>query len=226
MVLSIQLNDEATLAEFVWGNNTLLRYQLTNILNGSAERLLYLWGNHGCGKSHLLQGCCHAINATKTAIYLPLQWLSQLHTNVLDGIEGQALICLDDVEAIATNQAFEEALFHLYNRVRDNNKTILIITGNRPPSKLPLKLSDLRSRLGWGLVMQVHELDDEDKIQTLKMHAKKRGFILPDDVCNLLLKRCARNMHDLLTLLAQLDDASLAEQRKITVPFVKKILGI
>ena len=141
-------------------------------------------------------------------------------------MEKQSWISIDDLDAIATDAAWEESLFHLYNRVRDNGQTTLIMSGKLPPASMPVQLPDLRSRLSWGLVIQVNELDEHDKINSLKMHAKKRGFELPATVGQFLLKRCARNMHDLNSLLDRLDEASLVAQRKITIPFVKDVLGI
>ena len=226
LALAIQLNDEATFSDFCWGNNALLQQQLQNTLNGDGDHLIYLWGAPGSGKSHLLQACCQAVSGNQSAIYMPLHTLNEWGPQVIDGIDDQALIGIDDIDAIAANPAWEEALFHLYNRVRDNEQTTLIITGNLPPAQVPLKLLDLRSRLSWGLVIQLNELSDHDKISTLKLHAHKRGFELPTSVGQFLLNRCARNMHDLHALLNRLDEASLIAQRKITIPFVKYVLGI
>lgn len=226
LALAIQLNDEATLTDFNWENNALLQQQLQRILSEKEDRLLYLWGTRGCGKSHLLQACCQAINATESAIYLPLLLLKEWGPQSIEGLEEQTLVCIDDIDCIAHDPAWEEALFHLYNRIKDQNKSILIISGNQPPASLPIQLPDLRSRLGWGLVIQVNELCDEEKINTLKLHALKRGFDLPESVGHFLINRCSRNMHDLHQLLNRLDDASLAAHRKITIPFVKHILNI
>ena len=226
LALAIQLNDEATFSDFCWGDNTLLQQQLQTTLSGNGERLIYLWGPPGSGKSHLLQACCQAVNGNQSAIYLPLQTLKEWGPQVIDGIDEQALIGIDDIDSIATDVAWEEALFHLYNRVRDNEQTTLIITGKFPPSQVPIRLLDLRSRLSCGLIIQLNELSDHDKISTLKLHAHKRGFELPTSVGQFLLNRCARNMHDLHALLNRLDEASLIAQRKITIPFVKNILDI
>ena len=226
LALAVQLNDESTLSDFCWGDNALLHQQLHLALNGQGERLIYLWGIEGSGKSHLLQACCQAVGANQPAIYLPLQTLKEWGPGVLEGMDEQTWICIDDLDAIATDAIWEEALFHLYNRVRDNGKTTLIISGKLPPANIPVRLPDLRSRLSWGLVIQLNELCDEDKINTLKLHARKRGFELPTSVGQFLLNRCARNMHDLNALLNRLDEASLRAQRKITIPFVKEVLGI
>lgn len=226
LALAIQLNDEATLTDFCWGDNLLLQQQIQATLKGQGERLIYLWGTPGSGKSHLLQACCHAMEGHRAAIYLPLHILQEWGPQVIDGIEEQALIALDDIDAIARNAAWEEAVFHVYNRVRDNGQTSLIITGNCPPSQSLLDLLDLRSRLSWGLVFQLMELSDTDKISVIQLQAQKRGFELPASVGRFLINRCARNMHDLQGLLNRLDEASLVAQRKITIPFVKHVLGI
>lgn len=226
LALAVKLNDEATLADFCWGDNTLLQQQLHNTLNSAGERFIYIWGASGSGKSHLLQACCQALSDNQSAIYLPLRILKEWGPQVIDGIEEQALICIDDIETIASNPNWEEALFYLYNRVRDNEQTTLIITSNCAPMQSPLQLLDLRSRLSWGLVFQLNELSDPHKINTLQLHAHKRGFELPTSVGQFLINRCARNMHDLHILLNRLDDASLMAQRKITIPFVKYTLGI
>jgi DnaA family protein len=226
LALAIQLNDEATLSDFNWKNNEMLQQQLQETLRCEGERFLYLWGTHGSGKSHLLQGCCQAMSLTQSAIYLPLALLKEWGPQALEGIEEQTLVCIDDIDAIAQDPLWEEALFHLYNRIKDQEHGILIMSGRQPPAQSEIRLSDLRSRLAWGLVIQINELDDEEKISTLKLYANKRGFSLPDSVGQFLLNRCSRNMHDLHHLLDRLDAASLAAHRKITIPFVKSILQL
>lgn len=226
LALAIKLNDEATLADFNWENNGLLQQQLERMLMQKEDRLLYLWGPQGSGKSHLLQACCQAVNLTQSAIYLPLMLLKEWGPETIEGMEDQDLICIDDINAVANNSAWEEALFHLYNKIKDMEKSLLIISGNQPPIKSGINLPDLRSRLGWGLVIQLNELSDDEKVKTLKLHASKRGFDLPETVGQFLLNRCSRNMHDLHQLLNRLDDASLAAHRKITIPFVKDTLKI
>lgn len=226
LALAVQLNHQATLEDFCWGNNILLQQQLKLVLQHNGERLIYLWGEAGCGKSHLLQACCQALSSDCITSYLPLTLLKEWGPASIENMDEQDLIAIDDVNVIAADKAWEEALFHLYNRIRDNGKTILLISGNQAPSSLPISLADLRTRIAWGLVMQINELSDELKVVALQTHAHKRGFDLPANVANFLINRFARNMHALYKLLDQLDEASLAAQRKITVPFVKSILNI
>lgn len=222
--LAIQLNHQTNLANFCWGNNHLLHQQLTTALSGQGERIFYIWGNKGCGKSHLLQACCQT--GKHSSAYLPLELLKEAGPDSIEGMAEHEVIAIDDIDAIAAMPDWEEELFHLYNTVRDNERALLLISGHHAPAASPIQLADLRSRLAWGLVVQLEELNDELKIFTLQQQAKKRGFNLPASVALFLINRCARNMHDLQQILDQLDQASLAAQRKITVPFVKAILGI
>jgi len=226
LALAIQPNLEATFADFGWGENTLLQKELTSALSGTGERFLYLWGPAGSGKSHLLQACCQQLlGQDKSSLYLPLDTLKTWDPTVIHDLDDHALLCIDELDAITGHAAWEEALFHLYNRVRDAGTSTMIIASARPPQHTPIALPDLRSRLTSCLVMQVHELKDIDKIKTLRAQARKRGFELPEAVAQFLVNRSARNMHDLHTLLDRLDRASLVAQRKITIPFVKTTLN-
>ncbi len=224
--LAIQLNNEATFRDFCWGENALLHQQIDRSISGIGDRFMYLWGLPGSGKSHLLQACCQAVGGHRTSIYLPLKLLKEWGPQMLEGLDEQDWISMDDLDVVAGDPVWEEALFHLYNRVRDNGKTTLIISGQQPVANLPIRLPDLRSRLSWGLVFQINELSDDDKINTLSRLANNRGFELPSSVGQFLINRCGRNMHDLDALLNRLDEASLSAQRRITIPFVKSILGI
>lgn len=226
LALAIQLNHAATLEDFHWGSNVLLQQHLNNLLeHHHTKHLLYLWGTPGSGKSHLLQACCQTLQHTST-FYLPLRTLKAVGPAVIEGIDGHQLICIDDIDIIAGHSEWEEALFHLYNRIRDKAQSKLIISSNTPPADTLIQLADLTSRLGWGLVFQLNELRDEYKIKMLQRHALKRGFELPTGVVQFLMSRCARDMRELHRLLNRLDETSLAAQRKITIPFVKQALNL
>lgn len=220
--LALQLNDEATFEDFHWGNNLFLQQHLQP---PPQKQQLYIWGTSGSGKSHLLQAYCQAFYPSES-IYLPLTLLKEFGPQVLHGFENHTLICIDDIDTIATLPDWEEALFHFYNRIRDDEKKQLIISANTPPAQTNIQLADLKSRLSWGIVIQLHELNDKHKIDTLQRHAQRRGFELPTSVAQFLLSRCARNMHDLRNLLQRLDETSLAAHRKITIPFVKQTLNL
>ena len=139
--------------------------------------------------------------------------------------ENYDLVCLDDVDALAGERRWEEALFHLYNRIRERG-ACLVVSCASAPARLQLSLPDLGSRLSWGLVYQLRALDDDQRLLALQLRARQRGCDMPDETGRYLLRRLPRDMPALFDLLDRLDDASLVAQRKLTVPFVKSVLGL
>jgi len=224
--LGIQIKAAARFSNFVAGPNDELLDQLQLSATGGGEPFFLIWGNSGSGKSHLLQASCHrAASQGRTAAYLSLQEYSNLQPELLDGWDAYDLVCLDDMDAIAGQWQWEEAIFHLYNRIRERGSG-LVVSSNSAPAHLKLCLSDLRSRLGWGLTYQLKSLDDHQRLQALQLRAQQRGCEMPDETGRYLMRRLPRDMPALFDLLDQLDEASLVAQRKLTVPFVKSVLGL
>ncbi len=192
--------------------------------NAQAEQFLFLWGSAHAGKSHLLQAACQqAADSGLSVAYLPLTGIGDLQPEMFTGLENMSLVCIDDVQVLAGNTQCEEALFHLYNRMRDASSK-LIVAGNVAPKALSLTLADLQSRLSWGPVFHLQELNDENKISALQLRAKARGFELTEEVGQFLIRRSARDMVSLFVLLDKLDEASLAQHRKLTIPFVRNLV--
>lgn len=218
--LRIGLRDSATLANFLHGPNAAA----VAALESGYEPFVYLWGAPGTGKSHLLQGLCHRFAAEGGApVYLPLGE-EQLAPEICDGLEMTPLVCLDDIQAVAGNPEWETALFHLYNRIRDVGGRLLV-AATAAPGQLGISLPDLQSRLGWGPVFHLQPLSDDEKVDALTLRARARGIELGADVARYLLRRYRRDTHGLFDLLEQLDRASLAAQRRLTIPFVRELLG-
>ncbi|MBI3901337.1 MAG: DnaA regulatory inactivator Hda [Nitrosomonadales bacterium] len=199
------------LDNFVTGRNVELLSALRHALAGTAgERCFYLWGETGCGKSHLLQA---VMGQARTAG----QPASYASGSVPD--KG-LLIAVDDVEAL--DAAMQITLFELYNRVRENGG-LLLVAGKVAPSGLNLR-GDLRTRLGWGLVYQVHGLDDAEKAQALERHALARGLALPPEVTQYLLRHGRRDLPALLVTLDALDAHCLRLKRVASVPLLKEVM--
>lgn len=228
-VLDVRLKVGATLDSFVKGINQELidrLYSLQKDLQSNAElstQFFYLWGSAGVGKSHLMHALCQNSNfGQRKVAYVPLT-MPELSPEYLDALEHIELICVDDIQHIAGQAHWETALFHLYNKVREHGHC-MVVSGNVAPTQLSLGLNDLKSRLAWGLTYQVHELDDNEKMQAIKQQANLLGFNLPENVAQYLISRCPRDSHSLFSVLDKIDKASLVEQRKITIPFVKQLI--
>lgn len=219
--LGLVLRDGESFANYFPGPNREAMQAVRDLTDRSG-RFIYLWGATATGKTHLLHAVCRlASEEGATPAYLPLAQARDVSTAWLEGLEHLALVCVDDIQAIAGEPAWEAALFHLYNRVREM-RARLIIAGNAAPGDLHLSLPDLSSRLMWGLVFQLHALDDGGKVSALQLRARHRGFELPEEVARFLLRRCPRDMPALFKLLQGLDHISLARQRKLTLPFVRE----
>lgn len=226
LTLGLSLKDEATFENFYAGKNSEIVLELKKTSSGQGERIIYLSGTHGQGCSHLLQACCHhAYLHQQTSVYLPLVNLLGMTPEVLNGFEAINVVCLDDLHVIAGKAEWEEAIFHFYNRIYDNGGRI-IIAANDIPKAINIKLPDLVSRLSWGMVYQLQQLTDEEKLSVLTMRAHHRGISLSDEVGKYILTHCPRHMGTLFAALNALDKASLAAQRRLTIPFVKEVLQI
>ena len=211
--------------DFIAGTHEALVHCLRDCAAGRGEQFVYLWGGAGAGKSHLLQATCQAAAERGVAVaYLPLAELAAYGPEILEGLEALALVCVDDLQAVLGRPEWEEALFHFYNRLRAA-KTTLVVAGESGPAALPVGLADLRSRLAWGPVFKLDELSDAEKITALQARAKARGLELPDDVAQFLIRRSARDMASLFALLDRLDRESLAQQRRLTIPFVRTLIN-
>ena len=185
---------------------------------------VFLYGGEGSGKSHLLNAVCVETREREgRAFYLALKRLPRDAIASLEGLEKLDLVCVDDLHVIAGDQAWEEALFHCFNRIREANGRLLVSSRERL-SALELGLPDLKSRLAWGLRLQLLPLEDKDKLEVINLHCIALGLSLPDDVQQYLLKHHDRSMAALVHTVESLQQAALTLKRKITVPLAREVL--
>lgn len=186
---------------------------------------LYLVGPAGVGKTHLLLATCAAAEAAgRRAAYLPLAAAAGRLHEALHALEGADVVALDGLEIIAGRREDEVALFDAHNRARAAG-VALIYAARENPDALGLGLPDLRSRLGQCTRITLTPLDDEGRREVLLQRAQRRGLALEEAALDWLLKRVGRDLGGLTALLDRLDRASLAAQRRITIPFLRQLLG-
>lgn len=212
-----------TFDSFVAGKNSVAAGLAQQMASSKGETQLYFWGEAGLGKSHLLQASCNlAAKNQRTVCYLtPAEILGQ-STDIFDGLEQVELICLDDIETWLIDEMWETALFDLINRVRENHSCLILASLHSPDENF-VKLPDLRSRLSWGPVFHLQNLSDKEKYQALSFRARQSGLALPENVADYLMQRYPRDMFGLFERLAVLDKASMAMQRRLTIPLIKSV---
>lgn len=184
------------------------------------ERQLYLWGETGAGKSHLLSAACRQVSeAGYRTAYVPGELANQ--PTALDGLESLDLVCIDDLQRL--DHGAELDLFHCINRCRDAG-TRLLFAADRTVERLGLSLPDLATRLNWGPVFHIEPLSDIALMDAVRGEFAQRSLDAGDEVLGWIIRRFPRDITSIKRLVDTLDTASLSEQRRITVPFIRQVL--
>jgi DnaA family protein len=217
LALGVRLRADAVFESYWPGQNS----EAVAALRSPSTVPLWLWGASGTGKTHLLQAVCAA--AGEAAAYFPLARSLALPPEALAGFERTPVLCIDDVDAVAGDAAWERALFQLFNEAAEL-RTRLIFAAAAAPRRADWSLEDWRSRAAACVVYQLHELDDDGRIEALRLRAAQRGLQLPHETSEYLLKRMPRDLRSLFEILDRLDEASLVAQRRLTVPFIRDAL--
>lgn len=222
--LGLRLSREPLLEEFVPGPNAEALAAVTACAEGRGETYLYLWGNPGSGRTHLLLGACRAAARREARpLYLDLSNVRDLDAQLLQDLEQLDLVALDNLQAIAGDLPWQRALFDMFNRLRESGARLLA-SGDKAAANLPLTLPDLASRLAWGPGYRLRPLDDKARLELLQRSAQARGMRLPPGVARYILHRCPRDLGSLEALLDLLEQATLAAQKSPSIPLTRALL--
>ena len=223
--LQFEFQGNQTFDSYFAGNNAEIIAQLQALAEDGQEQQIFIWGDPGCGKSHLLQACCQrAKSFGKDPFYLAFIKDKLPAIDLLDGLESMELVCLDDLQHLAGNETWQQGLFNFYNSHRENNHQ-LFLAADCPPKYLPFELADLKTRMSWGLTLKIQALRDDQLIEALTYKAHYLGFDIPKAVGRFLLNHYVHDLPALWLLLEKIDRATLAAKRKLTIPFLKQILA-
>ncbi len=222
--LGVQLRERASFAGFVTGYNLESATRVQAAALQRSRAVLWLWGAEGCGRSHLLLAACAAAPLGARVAYLPFADLGDSAVDFLGGALGSELLCIDDIDRGVGQPAIERALFALYRRSEEQGDRI-IVAAAAPPAALGGQLADIGSRFGAAEIFHLRPLDEAGEYEALRRRAAQRGLDLPEETARYLLRRFPRDMRTLGKLLDEIDVAALSAQRRLTVPFVREILG-
>lgn len=228
LALNLKLRDGSSFDNFFAARNREAMQSVVTACGTAATSsgkltTVFLWGEPGSGKTHLLEAACRAAQADGLSpAYVSLTEARTLSVDLLEGLEQSQLVALDDVQSIVGVAAWETAVFRLYEGLRAHGG-VLLATAKSNPASLGLHLPDLATRLAADLVYQLYLLADDDKVTALCQRATHRGLQLAPEVARYVLARYPRDLHALFRLLDRIDNASLAAQRRITIPFVRSL---
>jgi DnaA family protein len=222
LALPLQLADHAVFASFLPNGNEPLVALLESLAAGNNEKGCWLWGAGATGKTHLLQAVCE--RSGDRSVYVPLAVLATAGPEVIDGLASRDVVCLDNIECIAGQDDWEHALFNLYNELQASGGQ-LVVAAAMTPRECSFALADLASRMSHLPIYNVQGLADDDRAAALQLRAAHRGLDLPGETASYLLSRSRRDMASLYALLDTLDAEALRAQRRLTVPFVREVLG-
>ncbi len=223
--LGVQLGITLRFETFTTGRNAEAVEALRRISDGVSGNPVWIYGGTGTGKSHLLQAACaQAGGAGRTTGYLPLAVVRKEGSAILDGFERLDLVALDDLDAIAGDDAWEMALFSLFNGLAEQGGR-LAMAALHTPAVTGIRLPDLVSRLSASEIHRLEPLAESEQPAALKLRAERRGLELPEETLGFLTRRAPRDFATLCRMLDALDSESLAAQRRLTVPFVRDWLA-
>lgn len=180
----------------------------------------YLWGEPGCGKTHLLQAVAHHVRQHGGVV----GWMDHATAQPEAFNPAWEVLLLDDVQDFSAVQ--QHAAFNWFVNASTpgaERQPWVLAAGHVPPQDLPLR-EDLRSRLGWGHVFQLQLLDDAQRREVLLKHAQALGLSLGAELLDYLLHRFSRDLGHLIGLLEQLDQYALQTQRPLTIPLLRAML--
>lgn len=222
--LPLILDPELSFDRFVSGPNEEAVAFLRLCANGKGPRQIFIHGNKGLGKSHLIQATAiECARAQRSVIVLDFSEYERFEPEVLEGLDQLDLVCLDHVDAISGISEWEEALFAFYHEMAEQDGA-LVVTSSMAPEVLPFSLPDLRSRMQSGLIFKLHPLNEDQMLLALKEKAGSMGVELPLSSARYLMRHERRELSTLINILERLERSSLAKQRKLTIPFIKQAL--
>lgn len=198
---------------------------LRDLARAPQRTCVFVAGASGTGKTHLLLATCAEAEARGLdAAYLRLASAAGRLDEAFESLHARSLVALDGLEHVAGHAGDERALFEFHNRMQDHGRALLY-AARALPDALPVALPDLRSRWQQGIRVGLPALDDAGRREVLRLRARRRGLQVDDAAIDWLLRRVGRDMASLTALFERLDRVALAEQRGITVPFLRKALG-
>ncbi|MGK0204375.1 MAG: chromosomal replication initiator protein [Planctomycetota bacterium] len=205
------LNPNYTFDRFVVGPCNRLAHASALAIGenpGHAYNPLFVHGNVGLGKSHLLQAICHTVlrrDPNARVLYMSCEDFTNSYIQAIQGHQidnfrdyhrGADVLVIDDVQFLANKEKTQDEFFHTFNALFDGQRQI-VLSSDRPPVEIPTIEERLVSRFKWGLVAEVEAPCVDTRKAIVSSKAAGRGVDLPDDVAQFLAERVTSNIREL-----------------------------
>lgn len=221
--LYFEFRANQTFDDFFAGANQPIIEDLKQSVLGKGEQQIFVWAKAGQGKSHLLQACCHYAQAhSHQSFYFDLARYRLHKPAIFLGLDDFEVVCVDNVDWIVGQEKWEKALAAFMHRHYEKGHR-LIISATNLPNHTTLKTSNMKSSLGWGLMIQLKTLVNTNSVDALIFKADAMGFEISPQVGRFLMIQHRNDIENLWHLLEKLDRASLSAKRRLTVPFLKRL---
>ena len=199
--------------------------QLISILeNISINENMYIYGLKNSGKTYLLQSLCNKYSKNdKSSLFLPLKDVIKYGVEIIDSIENMDLVCIDGLEAVSQNKKWEIGLFNLINNAQQTGCR-LVFTSSSEEGAINFSLADLDSRIRKFQSHEIFPISDDHLLKALKKITNLRSICLGEKEAQYLITYTKRNIADLTIILESLDQLSMENKRRITIPLIKELL--
>jgi len=222
--LAVQLRPDAQLSSLYSEPNQWIIQWLNTAWVSQTEQFCWIDAGSGAGLSHVLQAIAQqAEQQQKLVFYLSFKQDSQLAPDLLRELPAFDVLCLDDVDDVLGQPDWDLALLHCFNEMRAQHKQLVMGSHQALTDLQQRVLPDLWSRLSWGMRMHWHRPEHWSAV--IEHVALARGLLLDAGTCQYIATRAPRDWPKIMEILQELDQAALVAKRRVTVPFIRQVLG-
>ncbi|MHC4762427.1 MAG: chromosomal replication initiator protein DnaA, partial [Planctomycetota bacterium] len=237
-VTGVKLHPDYTFENFVVGPSNRLAHASCVAVSqspGNTYNPLFLYGNSGLGKTHLLQAVCWETQRKSAAAAIQFsscedfvnRFIRGIETGNVAGFQSQFrtvdMLVIDDIQFLSEREQSQEEFFHTFNTLYNNGKQI-ILSADCSPSELPLLEERLVSRFNWGLVARIDPPSHDTRVAILQKKAHLRGFDITDEVADYIARKVHANIRELEGALTTIYAVATTTGREITLELAQTAL--
>ena len=241
---NFNLNPKYTFDSFVIGKGNNFAYAaceavanniISNFSNKRTYNPLFIYGNPGLGKTHLMQATAHEVlkhNKNIKVVYISsenfmIDFIESIKNSNMskfrDKYRKVDILLIDDIQFLKDKEGTQEEFFHTFNALHEANKQI-IISSDRPPKEIPTLEERLRTRFEWGLITDIQAPDFETRVAILRKKAQDENLELPDSVAYYIAENTQSSIRELEGALVRLAAFSSLNHRTIDIDLAKECL--